>query len=98
MSGSTRWPQARAEHGLVATPHALASKAGLAVLERGGNAVDAAIAAGAAIAVVYPHMNGIGGDSFWLVYDGRDRTPRALDAAGPAARPARLRAHRPRLP
>ena len=69
----------------MATPHALASEAGLAVLKRGGNAVDAAIAAGAAIAVVYPHMNGVGGDSFWLIYDGRHRRLRALNAAGRSA-------------
>ena len=86
MTATTRWPEARASRGLVATPHALASEAGLAVLEQGGNAVDAAIAAGAAIAVVYPHMNGIGGDSFWLIYDARNRTLRALNAAGRISR------------
>ena len=66
---ATRWPEARARRGLVASPHVLASTAGLAILERGGNAVDAAIAAAATIAVVYPHMNGAGGDNFWLLYD-----------------------------
>jgi gamma-glutamyltranspeptidase/glutathione hydrolase len=81
----------------VATPHALASQAGLAVLERGGNAVDAAIAAGAAIAVVYPHMNGIGGDSFWLIYDARHRALRALNAAGRSAAAADLDTYRARF-
>ncbi|MBI4637599.1 MAG: gamma-glutamyltransferase [Candidatus Rokubacteria bacterium] len=47
--------------GLVASPHAAASEAGRTVLRRGGNAVDAAIAAATTIAVVYPHMNGVGG-------------------------------------
>jgi len=97
VTATTRWPETQAARGLVATPHALASKAGLAVLERGGNAVDAAIAAGAAIAVVYPHMNGIGGDSFWLVYDGRHRTLRALNAAGRSADAADLDAYRTRF-
>ena len=97
MIAATRWPEARATRGLVATPHALASEAGLAVLQRGGNAVDAAIAAGAAIAVVYPHMNGIGGDSFWLIYDGRNRRLRALNAAGRSAGAADLDSYRARF-
>src|SRR5439155_155358 len=71
--------------------------AGLAVLEQGGNAVDAAIAAGAAIAVVYPHMNGIGGDSFWLIYDARNRTLRALNAAGRSGAAADLATYRARF-
>ena len=55
----TRWQETRGARGLVASPHVLASEAGLAVLRRGGNAVDAAIAAATTIAVVYPHMNSI---------------------------------------
>jgi len=71
---------------MVASPHRLATEAGVAVLRAGGNALDAAIATAAAIAVVYPHMTGIGGDSFWLVHDGARRELRALNAAGRAAR------------
>ena len=97
MTAATRWPESRAARGLVATPHALASAAGLAVLQNGGNAVDAAIAAGAAIAVVYPHMNGVGGDSFWLIYDGRNRRLRALNAAGRSAAAADLETYRARF-
>ena len=67
VTPATRWPETRAARGLVAAPHALASEAGVDVLERGGNAVDAAIAAATTIAVVYPHMNGVGGDNFWLI-------------------------------
>jgi hypothetical protein len=52
--------------GMVTAPHHLASQAGAAVLRQGGNAAEAMIAMAAAIAVVYPHMNSIGGDSFWL--------------------------------
>ncbi|WP_102108862.1 gamma-glutamyltransferase family protein [Oceaniglobus roseus] len=48
-------------------PHRLAAKAGAEVLEDGGSALEAMVAAAAVIAVVYPHMNGIGGDGFWLV-------------------------------
>ena len=69
MSEATRWPEIRARHGAVAAPHALASDAGLAILRAGGNALDAAIAAAVTLAVVYPHMNGVGGDNLWLVYD-----------------------------
>jgi gamma-glutamyltranspeptidase/glutathione hydrolase len=79
---------------VIATPHALASRAGIDVLAAGGNAVDAAIAAAAAIAVVYPHMNGVGGDNFWLIYDaGRGRL-RALNGAGRSAEAATLERYR----
>jgi gamma-glutamyltranspeptidase/glutathione hydrolase len=97
VTAATRWPESRATHGLVATPHALASEAGLAVLKRGGNAVDAAIAAGAAVAVVYPHMNGVGGDSFWLIYDAHNHRLRALNAAGRSAAAADLDTYRARF-
>src|SRR5438445_13786445 len=72
-------------HGMVCTPHRLASEAGLAALGGGGNALDAAVAAAATIAVVYPHMNGIGGDSFWLIHDAVNGRLRGLNAAGRSA-------------
>ena len=81
----TRWPAALGRRGIVASPHPLATVAGLEVLLRGGTAVDAAVAAGAAIAVVYPHMTGLGGDSFWLCWDARAARLTALQAAGAAA-------------
>lgn len=75
----------RGTRGMAVAPHSLASQSALAVLREGGNAVEAMIAATATIAVVYPHMNGIGGDSFWLV-----RTPAdgviGIDACGASAR------------
>ena len=83
--------------GLVAAPHALASQAGLATLKRGGNALDAAIAAATTVAVVYPHMNGVGGDSFWLIFDGQRRTLHALNAAGRSAAAADLDTYRARF-
>src|SRR5947199_9249227 len=71
----------RSYGGMVTAPHHLAAQAGLAVLSEGGNAIEAMIASAATIAVVYPHMNGLGGDSFWLV--GRARsTPVGIQACG----------------
>jgi gamma-glutamyltranspeptidase len=93
----TRWPEAHATRGMVATPHVLASEAGCAVLEGGGNALDAAIAAAATIAVVYPHMNGIGGDSVWLLYDARRAVVRALNAIGRSAAAVDLADYRARF-
>ena len=86
----TRWPEARAPRGMVATPHLLATESGVAALRAGGNALDAAIAAAATIAVVYPHMNGLGGDNLWLIYDARSQRLRALAAVGRAARAASI--------
>lgn len=57
----------RATRGLVVAPHHLAAQTGLAVLREGGNAIEAMVAAAGTIAVVYPHMNSIGGDNFWLI-------------------------------
>jgi gamma-glutamyltranspeptidase len=81
----TRWPAALGRRGIVASPHSLATLAGLDVLMRGGTAVDAAVAVGATLAVVYPHMTGLGGDSFWLCWDARAGRLAALQAAGAAA-------------
>lgn len=70
--------------GAVVAPHSLASQAGLDILREGGNALEAAIAVAATLAVVYPHMTGLGGDSFWL-FCAPGEAPRGLDASGAAA-------------
>ncbi|KDN80655.1 gamma-glutamyltransferase [Kitasatospora cheerisanensis] len=88
-------PPTVAANGMVTTPHYLASAAGLQALQRGGSAVDAAIAANAVLCVVYPHMAGLGGDGFWLIADA-DGQVEAIDASGPAARGATLEAYRSR--
>ena len=54
--------------GAVTAPHRAAALAGRDVLEAGGTAIEAMVAAAAAIAVAYPHMNGIGGDGFWIIH------------------------------
>jgi gamma-glutamyltranspeptidase/glutathione hydrolase len=76
-----------ARNGAIATSQPLASAAGLRVLQQGGNAIDAAIAAAAVLAVVEPTMNGLGGDLFALVHDGATGKINALNASGRA--PAR---------
>lgn len=79
----------RARDGMVTAPHHLAAQAGLDILKAGGNAVEAAIAVAATLAVVYPHMTGIGGDGFWLVAE-PGQAPVAIDACGRAASLATL--------
>src|SRR6186713_239096 len=73
-----------ARNGIIATSQPLASAAGLAVLQNGGNAIDAAVTAAAVLSVVEPTMNGVGGDLFALVYDAKTKTLRALNASGRA--------------
>ena len=70
--------------GMVSAPHHLAASAGLSILREGGNAIEAMVAAAATIAVVYPHMNSIGGDGFWIISE-PGREPLAIDACGRAA-------------
>lgn len=80
----------RATRGMVVAPHALAAQAGQAVLRQGGNAIEATLAIAASLSVLYPHMTGLGGDSFWLLSHpgqpvravmGAGRTPADLDIA-----------------
>jgi oxamate amidohydrolase len=89
-------PPTYAPHGVVATPHYLASAAGLNILQSGGSAVDAAIAANAVLCVVYPHMAGLGGDGFWLIAEPGTGRVHGINASGPAALKATLDYYRPR--
>ena len=72
-------------NGMVVAPHYLAAQAGADILREGGNAVEAMLAAAASIAVTYPHMNGLGGDNFWLIHSPDRGLPWAIDACGGAA-------------
>jgi gamma-glutamyltranspeptidase/glutathione hydrolase len=85
----------RSTHGMAVAPHALASQSALAVLRDGGNAIEAMVAAAATISIAYPHMNGIGGDAFWLIVP-PNGAPIAIDAAGPAAANATIDIYRQR--
>ncbi|MCA3649407.1 MAG: gamma-glutamyltransferase, partial [Methylobacterium sp.] len=82
-------------HAAVAAPHRLAAEVGQRILAAGGNAIEAMVAMAGAIAVVYPHMNSIGGDGFWLI-----RTPdgkvRSIEACGYAGSKATIHAYRAR--
>ena len=95
MSFTTR-PELRGTFGMVASTHWLASAAGMAVLERGGNAFDAAVATGLTLQVVEPHLNGPGGDLPALLWPaGGD--PVVLCAQGPAPRAASVTHYRDTL-
>ncbi len=75
---------------MVTAPHALATQAGVAILRDGGNAADAIIGVAAVLAVLYPHMTGIGGDAFFLYYDAKSGEVAGYNGSGAAARLATL--------
>src|ERR1700761_411746 len=68
--------------GIVSTPQFLASQAGAHILEKGGNAIDAAIAANAVMGVVQPYVNGIGGDLFMVYYEAKTGKLYGLNSSG----------------
>ena len=79
--------------GVVCAPHSGAVETGRAILADGGNALEAMVAMAASIAAVYPHMNHLGGDGFWLIRERSGRV-RAIMAAGPAGRLAKPELYR----
>src|SRR5436190_22108282 len=81
---------------MVASTHWLASAAGMAVLERGGNAFDAAVAAGFALQIVEPHLNGPGGDLPAILYDAKGDDVVVLCGQGTAPQAATIDAFRDR--
>jgi gamma-glutamyltranspeptidase / glutathione hydrolase len=95
MSFTTR-PELRGTFGMVASTHWLASATGMAVLEQGGNAFDAAVATGLTLQVVEPHLNGPGGDLPALLWRAGDE-PVVLCAQGNAPRAATIAHYRDTL-
>lgn len=73
---------------MVTSPDLRASQAGRDVLAAGGNAVEAVVAAGAVLAVTYPHFCGLGGDAVWLLADGEGRRHCLLGIGQAASRTA----------
>ena len=81
---STNRPDVRGVNGAVVSDHPLATAAGYTVLKNGGNAVDAAITMAGILAVVRPHMNGVGGDAFGIFYDGETGEVAGMNGSGRA--------------
>ncbi|MBI4049174.1 MAG: gamma-glutamyltransferase family protein [Devosia nanyangense] len=92
MDFTTR-PDIRGTFGVVSTTHWIASSAGMAMLERGGNAFDAAAAAGFVLQIVEPHLNGPGGD-LPAIFVRPDEQPQVLCAQGSAPAAATIEAYR----
>src|SRR5204863_8842272 len=80
-------PLVQGTFGVVSSTHWLATQCAMSVLERGGNAFDAAVSAGFVLQVVEPHLNGLGGDLPILLWSNADPAVRAINGQGPA--PAR---------
>ena len=83
MTFTTR-PELRGTFGMVASTHWLASAAGMAILERGGNAFDAAVATGLTLQVVEPHLNGPGGDMPAILWSAERERALVVNGQGPA--------------
>ena len=74
---------------MMVSPHWLASQVGSDIMKSGGNAIEAMIASAAVISVVYPHMNSLGGDNFWIISD-KALNVKAIDASGYSAKKATI--------
>jgi len=88
-------PAIAGRNGMVASGHPLASQAGISTLQRGGNAVDAALAVASALNVVEPAMSGVGGDGFIMIYWRATGAVEVVNATGPAPRAATREAYLP---
>ena len=77
-------PDVRGTHGAVSSDHPLATAVGYTMLQNGGNAVDAVMAMAGVLAVVRPHMNGVGGDAFAIFYDGETGDVVGMNGSGRA--------------
>ena len=91
-------PVVMGRNGMVCAGHPLAAQAGVSILQRGGNAFDAAIATAAALGVVEPLMSGIGGDGFIMAYRAEDDSLRVCNGTGAAPYAATLERYRQGIP
>ena len=94
MQAFTTRPEIQGTFGVVASTHWLATATGMATLERGGNAFDAAVAAGFALQVVEPHLNGPGGDLPIILYSARRDATEVICGQGGAPAAATIAAYR----
>ncbi|HEX5319551.1 MAG TPA: gamma-glutamyltransferase family protein [Stellaceae bacterium] len=94
MPAFTTRPEIRGTFGVVASTHWLASSVGMSILERGGNAFDAAVATGFTLQVVEPHLNGPFGDAPILVWDNKAREAKMICGQGPAPQGATIAHYR----
>jgi len=93
MANSVSLHSAGHRRGVVCAPHFATVETGRSILAEGGNAIEAMLAMAASIAAVYPHMNHLGGDGFWIIREPSGRV-RAIMAAGPAALAAKPELYR----
>ncbi len=91
-------PVVMGRNGMVCAGHPLAAQAGISILQRGGNAFDAAIATAAVLGVVEPLMSGIGGDGFIMAYRAEDDSLRVCNGTGAAPYAATLERYRQGIP
>src|SRR6202023_2633944 len=88
----TTRPEIAGTFGVVASTHWLASRTGMAVLEKGGNAFDAAAAAAFVLQVAEPHLNGPGGDAPIILHDAKAGTQHVICGQGPSPHAATIEA------
>ncbi len=96
MAGFTTRPEILGTFGVVSSTHWIASAVAMSMLEKGGNAFDAAVAGGFVLHVVEPHLNGPGGDMPAILYSAREDRVRVLCGQGPAPAAATIEAYRSR--
>src|SRR5206468_1682279 len=87
---SSPWPLVQGTFGVVSSTHWLATQCAMSVLERGGNAFDAAVAAGFVLQVVEPHLNGLGGEVPIILWDSTVREVQVICGQGPAPQAATI--------
>src|SRR5215469_7332343 len=87
-------PEINGTFGVVASTHWLATAAGMSILERGGNAFDAAVATGTSLHVVEPHQNGPGGEMPLVLHSARDKAVKVICGQGTAPKAATIEAFR----